>query len=187
MTARDRITKLVDTGSFHEYDMFVEHKCQDFGMSGKQLPGDGVITGTGTISGHPVCLYAQDFTVAGGSLGYMHAKKITKIMDHAMKLGVPIIGINDSGGARSRRASTHWRATARSFYRNTLASGVIPQDLRQSRPCAGGAVYDPALTDFVFVVRTLPRCSSPAPRKSRPSRRGDQHGGAGRSEDPHRW
>ena len=98
-TARDRITKLLDPGSFHEYDMFVEHKCQDFGMGGKQLPGDGVVTGTGNISGHPVCIYAQDFTVAGGSLGYMHARKITKSMDHAMKLGIRIMGINDSGGA----------------------------------------------------------------------------------------
>ncbi|HPA26546.1 MAG TPA: acyl-CoA carboxylase subunit beta [Acidobacteriota bacterium] len=153
LTARDRITKLVDTGSFHEYDMFVEHKCQDFGMSGKQLPGDGVITGTGTISGHPVCLYAQDFTVAGGSLGYMHAKKITKIMDHAMKLGVPIIGINDSGGARIQEGVNSLAGYGEIFYRNTLASGVIPQISVILGPCAGGAVYSPALTDFVFVVQ----------------------------------
>jgi methylmalonyl-CoA decarboxylase subunit alpha len=151
-TARDRITKLLDTGSFHEYDMFVEHKCQDFGMGDKQLPGDGVVTGTGTISGHPVCIYAQDFTVAGGSLGYMHARKITKIMDHAMKLGVPIIGINDSGGARIQEGVNSLAGYGEIFYRNTLASGVIPQISVILGPCAGGAVYSPALTDFVFVV-----------------------------------
>ncbi len=100
MTARERIIALVDPKSFHEYDLFVEHAGKDFNMGDKYLPGDGVITGTGTINGYPVCIYAQDFTVAGGSLGWMHAKKITKIMDHAMKLKVPIVGINDSGGAR---------------------------------------------------------------------------------------
>jgi len=100
MTARERIIALLDPKSFHEYDLFVEHAGKDFDMSDKYLPGDGVITGTGTINGYPVCIYAQDFTVAGGSLGWMHAKKIIKIMDHAMKLKVPIIGINDSGGAR---------------------------------------------------------------------------------------
>lgn len=152
LTARDRITKLLDPGSFHEYDMFVEHKCKDFGMENKQLPGDGVVTGTGTISGHPVCIYAQDFTVAGGSLGYMHARKITKIMDHAMKLGVPIIGINDSGGARIQEGVNSLAGYGEIFYRNTLASGVIPQISVILGPCAGGAVYSPALTDFVFVV-----------------------------------
>ena len=100
MTARERIAALLDEGSFHEYDLFVEHKCQDFGMGDKELAADGVVTGSGTISGRPVCIYAQDFTVAGGSLGLMHARKITKVMDHAINLGIPIIGINDSGGAR---------------------------------------------------------------------------------------
>ena len=152
LTARERIMKLLDPGSFHEYDMFVEHKCQDFGMSSKQLPGDGVVTGTGEISGHSVCIYAQDFTVAGGSLGYMHARKITKIMDHAMKLGVPIIGINDSGGARIQEGVNSLAGYGEIFYRNTLASGVIPQISVILGPCAGGAVYSPALTDFVFVV-----------------------------------
>ena len=104
LTARERIIALVDAKSFHEYDLFVEHAGRDFDMDQKYLPGDGVITGTGTILGHPVCIYAQDFTVAGGSLGYMHAKKITKIMDHAMNLKVPLIGINDSGGARDRKS-----------------------------------------------------------------------------------
>ncbi|MEG1717988.1 MAG: carboxyl transferase domain-containing protein, partial [Bacteroidales bacterium] len=100
LTARERILALLDPASFYEYDLFVEHSGKDFDMDKKYLPGDGVVTGTGTINGHPVCIYAQDFTVAGGSLGYMHAKKICKIMDHALKLKVPIIGINDSGGAR---------------------------------------------------------------------------------------
>lgn len=152
LTARDRINKLLDPGSFHEYDMFVEHKCKDFGMENKQLPGDGVVTGTGTISGHPICIYAQDFTVAGGSLGYMHARKITKIMDHAMKLGVPIIGINDSGGTRIQEGVNSLAGYGEIFYRNTLVSGVIPQISVILGPCAGGAVYSPALTDFVFVV-----------------------------------
>jgi acetyl-CoA carboxylase carboxyltransferase component len=150
--ARDRIRAILDPGSFHEYDLFVEHRCQDFGMEKKQLPGDGVITGTGKIQGHPVCIYAQDFTVAGGSLGLAHARKITKIMDHAIKLGVPIIGINDSGGARIQEGVNSLAGYGEIFYRNTLASGVVPQISIILGPCAGGAVYSPALTDFVFVV-----------------------------------
>jgi acetyl-CoA carboxylase carboxyltransferase component len=152
LTARERILSLLDPNSFHEYDLFVEHAGKDFDMNKKYLPGDGVITGTGTISGHPVCIYAQDFTVAGGSLGYMHAKKITKIMDHAMKLKVPIIGINDSGGARIQEGVNSLAGYGEIFYRNTQASGVIPQISVILGPCAGGAVYSPALTDFVFVV-----------------------------------
>jgi acetyl-CoA carboxylase carboxyltransferase component len=152
LTARDRIQSILDPGSFHEYDLFVEHKCHDFGMAGKQLPGDGVVTGTGTIATFPVCIFAQDFTVAGGSLGLMHARKITKIMDHAMKLGVPLIGINDSGGARIQEGVNALAGYGEIFYRNTLASGVIPQISVILGPCAGGAVYSPALTDFVFVV-----------------------------------
>lgn len=152
MTARERIITLLDPNSFHEYDLFVEHAARDFDMDKKQLPGDGVITGTGTISGYPVCIYAQDFTVAGGSLGLMHARKITKIMDHAMNLKVPIIGINDSGGARIQEGVNSLAGYGEIFYRNTLASGVIPQISVILGPCAGGAVYSPALTDFVFVV-----------------------------------
>lgn len=152
LTARERILALLDPKSFHEYDLFVEHAGRDFDMDKKYLPGDGVITGTGTISGFPVCIYAQDFTVAGGSLGYMHAKKITKIMDHAMKLKVPIIGINDSGGARIQEGVNSLAGYGEIFYRNTQASGVIPQISVILGPCAGGAVYSPALTDFVFVV-----------------------------------
>jgi acetyl-CoA carboxylase carboxyltransferase component len=152
LTARERILALLDPKSFHEYDLFVEHAGKDFDMDKKFLPGDGVITGTGVLSGHPVCIFAQDFTVAGGSLGYMHAKKITKIMDHAMKLKVPLIGINDSGGARIQEGVNSLAGYGEIFYRNTQASGVIPQISVILGPCAGGAVYSPALTDFVFVV-----------------------------------
>lgn len=152
MTARERIIALLDPNSFHEYDLFVEHAARDFDMDKKHLPGDGVITGTGTITGYPVCIYAQDFTVAGGSLGIMHARKISKIMDHAMNLKIPIIGINDSGGARIQEGVNSLAGYGEIFYRNTLASGVIPQISVILGPCAGGAVYSPALTDFVFVV-----------------------------------
>ncbi len=152
MTARERIISLLDPKSFHEYDLFVEHAAKDFDMDKKYLPGDGVITGTGTINGYPVCIYAQDFTVAGGSLGWMHSKKICKIMDHAMKLKVPLIGINDSGGARIQEGVNSLAGYGEIFYRNTQASGVIPQISVILGPCAGGAVYSPALTDFVFVV-----------------------------------
>jgi len=152
MTARQRIISLLDPNSFHEYDLFVEHAAKDFDMDKKHLPGDGVITGTGTISGFPVCIFAQDFTVAGGSLGLMHARKITKIMDHAMNLKIPLIGINDSGGARIQEGVNSLAGYGEIFYRNTQASGVIPQISVILGPCAGGAVYSPALTDFVFVV-----------------------------------
>jgi len=152
MTARDRIIALLDPNSFHENDLFVEHAAKDFDMDKKYLPGDGVITGTGTISGFPVCIFAQDFTVAGGSLGLMHARKITKIMDMAMNLKIPLIGINDSGGARIQEGVNSLAGYGEIFYRNTQASGVIPQISVILGPCAGGAVYSPALTDFVFVV-----------------------------------
>ncbi|MCF8335299.1 MAG: methylmalonyl-CoA carboxyltransferase, partial [Bacteroidales bacterium] len=152
MTARERIVTLLDENSFHEYDLFVEHEARDFDMDKKVLHGDGVIIGTGTIYGAPVCVFAQDFTVAGGSLGLMHARKIGKIMDHAMKMRVPLIGINDSGGARIQEGVNSLAGYGEIFYRNTLASGVIPQISVILGPCAGGAVYSPALTDFVFVV-----------------------------------
>ncbi|OIP05134.1 MAG: methylmalonyl-CoA carboxyltransferase [Bacteroidetes bacterium CG2_30_32_10] len=155
MTARERIIALVDEGSFHEYDLFVEHTGKDFDMDKKHLPGDGVVTGTGSISGHPVCIFAQDFTVAGGSLGLMHARKITKIMDHAMKLQIPLIGINDSGGARIQEGVNSLAGYGEIFFRNTQSSGVIPQISVILGPCAGGAVYSPALTDFVFVVENI--------------------------------
>lgn len=152
MTARERIIALLDDDSFQEYDLFAQHEGRDFDMDKKELPGDGVITGTGKIYGSPVCIFAQDFTVAGGSLGLMHARKITKIMDHALKLKVPLIGINDSGGARVQEGVNSLAGYGEIFYRNTLASGVIPQISVILGPCAGGAVYSPALTDFVFVV-----------------------------------
>ena len=155
MTARERIAALLDPESFHEYDLFVEHNCQDFGMDSKALAADGVITGTGTMAGRPVCIYAQDFTVAGGSLGIKHARKITKVMDHAITQGIPIIGINDSGGARIQEGVNSLAGYGEIFYRNTLASGVIPQISVILGPCAGGAVYSPALTDFVFVVDNI--------------------------------
>jgi len=155
LTARERILALLDKDSFHEYDLFVEHDARDFDMADKKLYGDGVIIGTGTIFGAPICIYAQDFTVAGGSLGFMHARKITKIMDHALKLRVPLIGINDSGGARIQEGVNSLAGYGEIFFRNTLASGVIPQISVILGPCAGGAVYSPALTDFVFVVDNI--------------------------------
>ena len=155
LTARERIVAILDQDSFREYDMFVEHVARDFDMEKKTLQGDGVIIGTGTINGAPVCIYAQDFTVAGGSLGLMHSRKICKIMDHALKIRVPIIGINDSGGARIQEGVNSLAGYGEIFYRNTMASGVIPQISVILGPCAGGAVYSPALTDFVFVVENI--------------------------------
>jgi len=155
MTARDRILALLDVNSFHEYDLFVEHEERNFGMESKVLAGDGVITGTGTMNGASVCIYAQDFTVMGGSLGLKHARKITKIMDHALKMKMPCIGINDSGGARIQEGIGALAGYGEIFYRNTISSGVIPQISVILGPCAGGAVYSPALTDFVFVVENI--------------------------------
>jgi len=155
MTARERIVTLLDPRSFQEYDLFVEPSAKDFDMDKKRFPGDGVITGIGTMGGFPVCIFAQDFTVAGGSLGLMHARKITKIMDHAMKMKVPLIGINDSGGARIQEGVNSLAGYGEIFFRNTLASGVIPQISVILGSCAGGAVYSPALTDFVFVVDNI--------------------------------
>src|SRR5512136_1003695 len=151
-TARERILSLLDANSFMEYDLFVEHDARDFDMDKKSLPSDGVIIGSGTIYGAPVAIFAQDFTVAGGSLGLMHSRKITKIMDHALKMRIPLIGINDSGGARIQEGVNSLAGYGEIFYRNTLASGFIPQISVILGPCAGGAVYSPALTDFVFVV-----------------------------------
>lgn len=155
LTARDRILTLLDKDTFQEYDLFVEHAARDFDMDKKVLAGDGVIIGTGTINKKPVCIFAQDFTVAGGSLGLMHARKITKIMDHALKMRVPLIGINDSGGARIQEGVNSLAGYGEIFFRNTLSSGVIPQISVILGPCAGGAVYSPALTDYVFVVKNI--------------------------------
>ncbi len=151
-TARERIMALLDKDSFMEYDLFVEHDARDFDMDKKSLPSDGVIIGSGTIYEAPVAIFAQDFTVAGGSLGLMHSRKITKIMDYALKMRMPLIGINDSGGARIQEGVNSLAGYGEIFFRNTISSGVIPQISVILGPCAGGAVYSPALTDFVFVV-----------------------------------
>ncbi len=155
MTARERIIALLDEDTFHEYDIFVKHDNKDFGMQDKELPGDGVIIGTGMVCGKPIAVFAQDFTVAGGSLGFMHARKITKIMDYALNMRMPLIGINDSGGARIQEGVNALAGYGEIFFRNTLSSGVIPQLSVILGPCAGGAVYSPALTDFVFVVDNI--------------------------------
>jgi len=151
-TARDRITILLDEGSFEEYDMFVTHRSHEFGMEEQQFLGDGVVTGHGTIDGRVVYVFAQDFTVFGGSLSETHAMKICKIMDQAMKVGAPVIGINDSGGARIQEGVRSLAGYAEIFQRNILASGVIPQISAILGPCAGGAVYSPALTDFIVMT-----------------------------------
>ncbi len=153
LTARERIEVLLDPDSFEEYDMFVEHRCQHFGMADKKVPGDGVVTGCGTINGRLVFVYSQDFTVLGGSLSETNAKKICKVQDMAMKMGAPIIGINDSGGARIQEGVDSLSGFGEIFQRNVLASGVIPQISVIMGPCAGGAVYSPALTDFTVMVR----------------------------------
>jgi len=153
LTARERVDVLLDQGSFEEWDIFVEHRSTDFDMADKVVPGDGVVTGYGTINGRMVFVFSQDFTVLGGSLSEAHAGKICKIMDHAMKVGAPVIGLNDSGGARIQEGIDSLAGYAEVFQRNVLASGVIPQISMIMGPCAGGAVYSPAMTDFIFMVR----------------------------------
>ncbi len=153
LTARERIDLLIDDGTFEEIDAFVTHRSTDFGLDKKKIPGDGVVTGQGKINGRPVYLFSQDFTVFGGSLSEAHAEKICKIMDLAMKNGIPIIGLNDSGGARIQEGVSSLGGYAEVFWRNSMASGVIPQISAVMGPCAGGAVYSPALTDFVFMVK----------------------------------
>lgn len=153
MTARERIEKLFDEGTFVELDQFVKHRCTNFGQEAKDLPAEGVITGYGTVDGRLVYAYAQDFTVEGGSLGEMHAKKIWKVQDMALKMGAPCIGINDSGGARIQEAVDALSGYGGIFMRNTEASGVVPQISVIMGPCAGGAVYSPALTDFIYMVK----------------------------------
>jgi propionyl-CoA carboxylase beta chain len=152
LTARERVDLLVDPGSFEETDALVEHDCRDFGMDGKKIPGDGVVTGHGRVDGRPVFLFANDFTVFGGSLSESNARKICKIMDLAVKVGAPIVGINDSGGARIQEGVGSLAGYADIFLRNTLASGVVPQLSLIMGPCAGGAVYSPAITDFVIMT-----------------------------------
>ena len=152
MTARERIDELLDKGSFVELDQFITHRCTEFGMAGAVMPGEGVVTGYGTVEGRLVYVFSQDFTVQGGSLGEMHAAKICNVMDLAVQVGAPVIGINDSGGARIQEGVDALNGYGEIFKRNTLASGVIPQISVIMGPCAGGAVYSPALTDFIFMV-----------------------------------
>jgi propionyl-CoA carboxylase beta chain len=152
LTARERVDLLVDEGSFEEIGMFVEHRSKDFGLDKEIYLGDGVVTGYGTIDGRPVYIFSQDFTVFGGSLSETHAEKIIKIMDLAMKNGIPVIGLNDSGGARIQEGVVSLGGYADIFYRNVMASGVIPQISAIMGPCAGGAVYSPAMTDFIMMV-----------------------------------
>ena len=153
LTARERIELLVDEGSFEELDMFVEHRSTDFGLQNQKYSGDGVVTGTAKIDGRPVALYSQDFTVFGGSLSETHAEKIVKVLKLAMKIGIPVIGLNDSGGARIQEGVVSLGGYADIFLLNTLASGVVPQISLVMGPCAGGAVYSPAITDFIFMVK----------------------------------
>lgn len=152
LTARERITLLFDENTFVELDAFVKHRSTNFGMDSVDAPGEGVVTGYGQVDGRLVYAYAQDFTVIGGSLGEMHANKIVKVLDNALKVGAPVVGLNDSGGARIQEAVDALSGYGKIFYRNTIASGVIPQITAIMGPCAGGAVYSPALTDFVFMV-----------------------------------
>ncbi|MGN7294880.1 acyl-CoA carboxylase subunit beta [Rhizobium sp. SAFR-030] len=153
LTARERLEVLLDEGSFEEYDMYVTHRAVDFGMAGQTIAGDGVVTGWGTINGRQVYVFSQDFTVLGGSLSETHAQKICKIMDMAVRVGAPVIGLNDSGGARIQEGVASLAGYAEVFRRNAEASGVIPQISVIMGPCAGGAVYSPAMTDFIFMVR----------------------------------
>src|SRR5688572_170129 len=153
LTARERIDLLMDEGSFEELGMLVQHRSRNFGLDKQQFLGDGVVTGYGKINGRLVYVYSQDFTVMGGSLSEAHAEKICKIMDMAMKNGAPIIGLNDSGGARIQEGVFSLGGYADIFLRNTLASGFVPQLSVIMGPCAGGAVYSPALTDFIFMVK----------------------------------
>jgi propionyl-CoA carboxylase beta chain len=153
LSARERLDLFLDPGSFEEWDMFVEHRTSDFGMEDQKIPGDGVVTGFGTVNGRLVFVFSQDFTVFGGSLSEAHAEKICKVMDQAMKVGAPVIGLNDSGGARIQEGVASLGGYAEVFQRNVLASGVVPQISMIMGPCAGGAVYSPAMTDFIFMVK----------------------------------
>ncbi len=153
LTARERLELLLDEGTFEEWDMFVEHRCAEFGMADNKIPGDGVVTGYGMINGRLVFVFSQDFTVFGGALSEAHAEKICKVMDQAMKVGAPVIGLNDSGGARIQEGVASLGGYADVFQRNVMASGVIPQISLIMGPCAGGAVYSPAMTDFIFMVK----------------------------------
>ena len=161
LTARERIELLLDKGSFEEFDMFVEHRSNEFGMEKSKIPGDGVVTGWGTVNGRAVYLFSKDFTVFGGSLSETHAQKIIKVQDMAMRARCPIIGLFDAGGARIQEGVAALGGYGEVFKRNVIASGVIPQISVIMGPCAGGDVYSPAMTDFIFMVRDTATCSLP--------------------------
>jgi propionyl-CoA carboxylase beta chain len=163
MTAHERLELLLDKGSFRELDTFAVHREHNFDMDKQRILGDSVVTGWGTIDGRLVYVFSQDFTVFGGSLSAVHAEKVCKVMDMAIRNGAPLIGINDSGGARIQEGVVSLGGYADIFLRNTLASGVVPQISAIMGPCAGGAVYSPALTDFIFMVKETSTCSSPVP------------------------
>ena len=153
LTARERLDLLFDPGTFEEWDMFVEHRSSDFGLDEQKIPGDGVVTGYGLVNGRTVFAFSQDFTVFGGALSEAHAEKICKVMNQALKVGAPVVGLNDSGGARIQEGVASLGGYAEVFQRNVLASGVIPQISVIMGPCAGGDVYSPAMTDFIFMVK----------------------------------
>jgi len=161
LTARERVHFLLDQGSFEEMGALVTHRTKDFGMEKQLFYGDGVVTGYGTVNGRQVCVFAQDFTVFGGALSETHAEKICKIMDMAMKIGVPLVGLNDSGGDRIQEGVRSLGGYADIFHRNVMASGVIPQISAIMGPCAGGAVYSPAMTDFTLMVENIGWCLYP--------------------------
>jgi propionyl-CoA carboxylase beta chain len=184
LTARERIDLLLDEGSFVETDAFAVHRASGFGLEDERYPGDGVVTGHGTIDGRPVCVFSQDFTVFGGSLGEVFAEKIVKVMDLAVRMGVPLVGLNDSGGARIQEGVVSLGGYADIFLRNVRASGVIPQISAILGPCAGGAVYSPAMTDFVFMVRDTSHMFVTGPERDPDGhRRGGDDGGARRRDD----
>ncbi len=176
LTARERIELLLDRDSFEEFDMFVEHRCTDFGMESEKMPGDGVVTGWGTVNGRTVYVFAKDFTVFGGSLSEEHARKITKIQDMAMKNRAPIIGLFDAGGARIQEGVAALGGYGEVFQRNVLASGVIPQISVIMGPCAGGDVYSPAMTDFIFMVRDTILHVRHRPRRGEDRHQRERHG-----------
>ena len=185
LTARERLNLLFDEGTFVEIDAFVKHRCTYFGMEKKEAPGEGVVTGYGQVNGRLVYAYAQDFTVIGGSLGEMHAQKIWKVLDNALKVGAPVVGINDSGGARIQEGVNSLCGYGGIFYRNTIASGVIPQISVIMGPCAGGAVYSPALTDFTFMVDKTSKMFITGPKVIKSVTREEvSRGNSGRGDDP---
>jgi len=186
LTARERLDELFDAGTFREIDAFVTHRCVNFGMEDVEITSDGVITGHGLVDGRPVFAYAQDFTSRAGSLGEMHSKKICKVMDLALKAGTPFVGLNDSGGARIQEGVDALSGYGQIFYRNSVASGVIPQISAIMGPTAGGAVYSPAMTDWIFMVKDTSYMFITGPEVIKSHGRGDHLRGTRRRHDPQR-